>query len=743
MCYVTQYDPRIRFFMVQNLFLEFAPKPVLTLPKPMFRYVVVGSSGDADINGSEETTIVCSSRHQAEYVSLHKSCRVWCIELVDSILRGNRRCHVHSLEENVFLAYNVIPPQGAGDLASAVETVFLIQHQFCVKKGMLDYILSRLDGHAAISKVCTTLDLETVSRGFSDLQIFYEQLLLGFLPKQLPIDLASSWNWTKRSHLMPFLFGGKVVFGRSSSHSSMHNKKFISYIVPTVELAFEANVLGTLNYSVLQMYAVFRKIPSSTTKEDLPVTVQSYISTHGKLKSYRLITYDIESTGLNVKHDRIAEIALYDCSRDMSFSSLVNPEVPMPSSVVLFHGLTDDVLAQAPRWNKVCHDMLQFLDIDPTRNEILIFMAHNGTKFDEPMLRRHMSEANVDVPNCIVFADSLGVFKYVKNGCDGWEGDLKLFSVMDKFNVIATGDQHRALSDARGIWDVLVRMVEPCLRDLTSHVGDSTSGNYYAEIYHEVLVLIGKTFELEWTKVLSNRDAGDSSTLNLPGDCGVTVSLSQGIFPSTEMEAKAFFENNAAESENDDCVPLQFPFELAHKSNFWDVFVKYCEATMLLQSLESDTTTKDLLSACSTMSNKNIFYSLLAKTLRSRFGSTGQILVLTVDPIAETKNILSKESVLHSREGIDATIPTGGRVFAMPHSYFDVFTAMSLPTQVLCADLLEKIVTQLLNCDSLTFGKEFHVLSVGGDALCVDVQSVPLADRIVGIARKCCEPIAV
>jgi DNA polymerase-3 subunit epsilon len=92
---------------------------------------------------------------------------------------------------------------------------------------------------------------------------------------------------------------------------------------------------------------------------------------------------DIETTGGNAFTDRITEIALYVHDGEKvvdEFSSLINPERPIPPFVSRLTGISDEMVAEAPRFYEVAKEIVE-------RTEDCIFVAHN-VQFDYSFVRQ-------------------------------------------------------------------------------------------------------------------------------------------------------------------------------------------------------------------------------------------------------------------------------------------------------------------------------------------------------------------
>ena len=78
-----------------------------------------------------------------------------------------------------------------------------------------------------------------------------------------------------------------------------------------------------------------------------------------------LIFFDLESTGVNPRSDRIIEIAaiklLPDGTRE-SLSLRINPERPIPAGARAIHGISNDDLKDAPPFRDVAERVLNFFE---------------------------------------------------------------------------------------------------------------------------------------------------------------------------------------------------------------------------------------------------------------------------------------------------------------------------------------------------------------------------------------------
>jgi DNA polymerase-3 subunit epsilon len=101
---------------------------------------------------------------------------------------------------------------------------------------------------------------------------------------------------------------------------------------------------------------------------------------------------DIEATGSNVATDRIVEIAIVKHLPDASRSvkrKIINPQIPIPPSITEIHGITDEMVQNAPPFKQVAQEIKQFLDGCD-------LACYNAYRLDIPLLVEEFLRADVD-----------------------------------------------------------------------------------------------------------------------------------------------------------------------------------------------------------------------------------------------------------------------------------------------------------------------------------------------------------
>lgn len=101
---------------------------------------------------------------------------------------------------------------------------------------------------------------------------------------------------------------------------------------------------------------------------------------------------DIEATGSNVSVDRIVEIAIIKTLPDGNRTvkrKIINPQMPIPPAISEIHGLTDEMVKDAPTFKQVAQEIKQSLDGCD-------LACYNAYRLDIPMLIEEFLRAEVD-----------------------------------------------------------------------------------------------------------------------------------------------------------------------------------------------------------------------------------------------------------------------------------------------------------------------------------------------------------
>ncbi len=105
-----------------------------------------------------------------------------------------------------------------------------------------------------------------------------------------------------------------------------------------------------------------------------------------------LASIDLETTGVNPGTDRIVEIAIVKVLPDGTRSvkrKLINPEMPIPKTASDVHGITDDMVKDAPTFRQVANELKQVLDGCD-------IAGYNSNRFDIPLLMEEFLRVQVE-----------------------------------------------------------------------------------------------------------------------------------------------------------------------------------------------------------------------------------------------------------------------------------------------------------------------------------------------------------
>ena len=105
-----------------------------------------------------------------------------------------------------------------------------------------------------------------------------------------------------------------------------------------------------------------------------------------------LAIIDLETTGINVATDKIIEIAIVKLLPDgttLNKRKFINPQIPIPKSSSDVHGITNEMVKDAPVFKQVANEIKQFLDNCDLG-------GYNSNRFDIPMLVEEFLRAGLE-----------------------------------------------------------------------------------------------------------------------------------------------------------------------------------------------------------------------------------------------------------------------------------------------------------------------------------------------------------
>lgn len=151
------------------------------------------------------------------------------------------------------------------------------------------------------------------------------------------------------------------------------------------------------------------------------------------------VLFDLETTGLSPARDEVVEISALKVAGGVvreEFSTLVNPGIHIPEMVSRVHGITDDMVADAPCMEKALREFLSFAGDS-------ILVGHNIQRFDLPFIQNAAARyLGTNIGN--EYIDTLALARrYLPN-----LGRYSLDILSDYYGISYVG-AHRALVDCR------------------------------------------------------------------------------------------------------------------------------------------------------------------------------------------------------------------------------------------------------------------------------------------------------
>jgi DNA polymerase III subunit epsilon len=157
-----------------------------------------------------------------------------------------------------------------------------------------------------------------------------------------------------------------------------------------------------------------------------------------------LVFIDLETTGVNLATDRVIEIAIVKILPDRTRHvkhKLINPQMPIPKNSSDIHGITDEMVKDAPVFKEVANELKQFID-----NADL--SGYNSNRFDIPLLMEEFLRAGIhfDMTNRRML-DVQQIFHMMEKRTLG--AAYKFYCEKE------LTDAHSAEADASATWEIL------------------------------------------------------------------------------------------------------------------------------------------------------------------------------------------------------------------------------------------------------------------------------------------------
>ena len=161
------------------------------------------------------------------------------------------------------------------------------------------------------------------------------------------------------------------------------------------------------------------------------------------------ICFDLETTGLSPKSERITEIGavrIHNGEITEQFNTFVDPEKPIPPKITELTGITDEMVQGAPKEAEAVQSFFDFCGSDA------ILVAHNAN-FDTSFLRAVCARQGMEFP--YVYIDTVAM-------CRAMLTDIKncKLDTVAKYLKLKPFNHHRACDDAAVLGEIFLNLVQ-------------------------------------------------------------------------------------------------------------------------------------------------------------------------------------------------------------------------------------------------------------------------------------------
>ncbi len=167
------------------------------------------------------------------------------------------------------------------------------------------------------------------------------------------------------------------------------------------------------------------------------------------LNKLTFVGFDIETTGLDPREHEIIEIGAVRFSMEEglmdTFSSLVAPENPIPPKMTKIHGITNEMVKDAPSIDRVLEDFIGFIGDDP-------LLAHNS-QFDAKFIAYYLDQHELSYGKNLIY-DTLPLSRKIILDSE----NHKLPTLVERFK-IKVSQAHRALDDSKACMEVFIKLM--------------------------------------------------------------------------------------------------------------------------------------------------------------------------------------------------------------------------------------------------------------------------------------------
>ncbi len=188
------------------------------------------------------------------------------------------------------------------------------------------------------------------------------------------------------------------------------------------------------------------------------------------------IAFDLETTGLDFRNDRVIEIGalrFVNGKPQEEFSTFINPGIPVPSFITDLTGISDKELVSAPAFSEVAEKLLQFIGNLP--------LCGHQVEFDATFLSEELKRIGRPTFSGQLLDTAL-LSRILLQGSTRFS--LKAVS---EYLQISLDNAHRALYDAKASGEVAVQLVKR-ISGLPMHVRQTIAACAPGSLFKSLMI---------------------------------------------------------------------------------------------------------------------------------------------------------------------------------------------------------------------------------------------------------------
>jgi len=162
-----------------------------------------------------------------------------------------------------------------------------------------------------------------------------------------------------------------------------------------------------------------------------------------------IVFFDLETTGVDIATARIVQIACIKLNMDGSMEEkkmLINPTIPIPAEAIEVHGITNEMVKDAPLFSQIAKGLFSFFkDCD--------IAGYNSDNYDVPLLCEEFARLSI-LFLCWDY-NLVDVLKYER-----LLRPNKLGDVYKRYTGKELEGSHDAMNDTRATLEILFHQIE-------------------------------------------------------------------------------------------------------------------------------------------------------------------------------------------------------------------------------------------------------------------------------------------